>query len=58
MSRRGHHCRPGRRLLFCQLFFPERPARMTLLVPDWMNLSTEVYSLQSSYEGSLRLNSE
>jgi len=46
------------RSFLCPLFFPDRTARLALLVPDWMTLSTEVDSMQSGYQGSLRSTQE
>lgn len=42
------------RIFLSPLFFPDRTARLALLVPDWLALSTEVDGFFSTYQQALR----
>jgi hypothetical protein len=42
------------RLFLSPFFFPDRTARLALLVPDWMEFSTELESFRSRWKETLR----
>jgi hypothetical protein len=42
------------RLFLSPLFFPDKTPRLALLVSDWMSFSTEMESLRSTWQDSLR----
>jgi hypothetical protein len=42
------------RLFLSPFFFPDKTARIVLLVPDWMVFSTEIESLRSTWVTSVR----
>ncbi|MGD0612532.1 MAG: hypothetical protein ABSB41_13555 [Anaerolineales bacterium] len=42
------------RLFLSPFFFPDRTTRLALLVPDWMEFSTELESMRGSWREALR----
>ena len=42
------------RFFLSPLFFPDRTPRLALLVPDWMDFSTEMESFRGTWQDSLR----
>jgi len=46
--------RSALRLFLSPFFFPDRTDRLALLVPDWMEFSTEIESFRSSWKEAMR----
>ncbi len=46
--------RAALRLFFSRYFFPDKTPRLALLVPDWINFSTELESMRGVWNKSLK----